>query len=183
MLYELDATQQNLYQTVEYSGQNLFIQGQAGTGKSTFIRYLLESSHKKICVVCPTAIAAINIGGSTIHSLFNLPPSDFLILDELLNTPRPKLKSILRETDLLIIDEISMVRPDMLDAIDLLCRQARRNNRVFGGLQMLLIGDLCQLPPVIKANIGHIFEQTYGYRRPYFLMPNPINAAILPRSS
>ncbi len=168
MLYELDQTQQNLFTIVETSRQNLFIQGQAGTGKSTFIRYLLENSHKKICVICPTATAAINCGGSTIHSLFNLPLSDFLILDELLKTPRPKLKSILRETDLLIIDEISMVRPDVLDAVDLLCRQARGNNKAFGGLQMLLIGDICQLPPVIKANTNFIFQETYGYCRPYF---------------
>lgn len=166
--YELDETQQSLFDTVEHTNINLFIQGQAGTGKSTFIKYLLAHSNKRIRVVCPTAIAAININGSTIHSLFGLPLSDFFVLDELLNTPRPKLKSILCKTDLLVIDEVSMVRPDMLDAIDLLSREARRNDSVFGGLQMLLIGDLCQLPPVIKSNTYHVFQEKYGHRKPYF---------------
>ena len=92
--------------------------------------------------------------------------------DELLKEPRKKLKSILNKTDLLIIDEVSMVRPDMLDIIDLLSRQARGKDEPFGGLQMLLIGDLCQLPPVIKSNACHIFKEVYGHRNPYFFDSN-----------
>ena len=105
--YELDEDQQELFDLIENTNQNIFIQGQAGTGKSTFINYLKTHSNKRIRVVCPTAVAAINIGGSTIHSLFNLPLSDFFIFDELIKTPRKKLKSILLKTDLLIIDEVS----------------------------------------------------------------------------
>ncbi len=166
--YELDDVQQALFDKVENTKQNIFVQGQAGTGKSTFVNYLKKHSSKRFVIVCPTAIAAINIGGSTIHSLFNLPFSDFFIFDDLVKQPRKKLKSILRKTDLLIIDEVSMVRPDMLDAIDLLAKQARENETPFGGLQMLLIGDLCQLPPVIKRNTYEVFNEVYGCWMPYF---------------
>jgi len=176
--YELDDVQQELFNTVENTNTNLFIQGQAGTGKSTFINYLKKHSDKRIRIVCPTAIAAINIGGSTIHSLFNLPLSDFFMFDELLKEPRRKLKSILNKTDLLIIDEVSMVRPDMLDAIDLLSRQARGRDEPFGGLQMLLVGDLCQLPPVIKSNAYHVFKEAYGHRIPYFFDANAYKTGI-----
>ncbi len=89
-------------------------------------------------------------------------------MDEILKSPRKKLKSILTKTDLLIIDEVSMVRPDMLDAIDLITKQLKNNQDPFGGLQMLLIGDLCQLPPVIKSNTYEVFKQTYGHKIPYF---------------
>lgn len=174
--YELDETQSELFDLIENTQTNIFIQGQAGTGKSTFINYLRKHSDKRIRVVCPTAVAAINIEGVTIHSLFNLPLSDFFIFDELLKEPRKKLKSILNKTDLLIIDEISMVRPDTLDSIDLLSKQARGNDKPFGGLQMLLIGDLCQLPPVIKSNTYHVFKEAYGHRMPYFFDANSYKA-------
>lgn len=170
--YKLDESQKELFDLIENTNQNIFIQGQAGTGKSTFINYLKAYSSKRIRVVCPTAVAAINIGGSTIHSLFNLPLSDFFIFDELIKTPRKKLKSILLKTDLLIIDEVSMVRPDMLDAIDLLSRELREKDVPFGGLQLLLVGDLCQLPPVIKSNTYDVFKNTYGHRMPYFFDSN-----------
>lgn len=170
--YTLDSTQQELFNQVEHSHKNIFLQGQAGTGKSTFVNYLKKHSCKRIRLVAPTAVAAINIGGSTIHSLFNLPLSDFFILDEIKKEPRRKLQSILLKTDLLIIDEVSMVRPDMLDAIDMLCKQARKSNEPFGGLQILLIGDLCQLPPVIKPNTYDIFKEIYGHKNPYFFDSN-----------
>lgn len=169
---ELDKDQKKSFDLVENTEINLFIQGQAGTGKSTFINYLKKHSDKRMTLICPTAIAAINIGGATIHSLFRLPLSDFFMFDELLKEKRPKLKSILKKTDLLIIDEISMVRADMFDAIDLLSQQARGNNDPFGGLQMLVIGDLCQLPPVIKSNTYQINQDVYGHRMPYFFDSN-----------
>ena len=166
--YELDEAQKALFDKIENTGANIFVQGQAGTGKSTFIKYLLAHSKKRIRIVCPTAVAAINIDGVTINSLFKLPFSDFFVLDELYQTPRQKLKAILRKTDLLIIDEVSMVRPDVLDAIDVLSKDATRVEAVFGGLQMLLIGDLCQLPPVIATKTKHIFKDKYGYSDPFF---------------
>ena len=167
-LTELNLIQRKLFDTIEHTHQNLFIQGPAGTGKSTFIKYLKKHSKKRIRLVAPTAIAALNIEGATIHSMFTLPLSDFLIMREVLSTRRRKLKSILKKTDILIIDEVSMLRPDILDAIEALCCQARGNLALFGGLQIILIGDMCQLPPIIKHDVASIFKTEYGTDEPYF---------------
>lgn len=164
----LNLVQRKLFDKIEHTNTNLFIQGQAGTGKSTFIKYLKKHSKKRIRLVAPTAIAALNIEGTTIHSMFNLPLGDFLIMREVLSTRRRKLKSILKKTDILIIDEVSMLRPDILDIIEALCCQARGNLTLFGGLQIILIGDLCQLPPIIKHDTIPIFKQEYGTDEPYF---------------
>ena len=167
-LDDLNLTQRKLFDKIEHTHNNIFIQGQAGTGKSTFIKYLKKHSKKRIRLVAPTAIAALNIEGATIHSMFTLPLSDFLIMREVLSSKRRKLKSILKKTDILIIDEVSMVRPDILDAIEALCCQARGNLALFGGLQIILIGDLCQLPPIIKPSATEAFRLEYGTREPYF---------------
>lgn len=167
-LDELNLVQRKLFDKIEHTHNNIFIQGQAGTGKSTFIKYLKKHSKKRIRLVAPTAIAALNIEGATIHSMFTLPLSDFLIMREVLSSKRRKLKSILKKTDILIIDEVSMVRPDILDAIEALCCQARGNLALFGGLQIILIGDLCQLPPIIKPSAAEAFRLEYGTREPYF---------------
>ena len=167
-LDELNLVQRKLFDKIEHTHNNIFIQGQAGTGKSTFIKYLKKHSKKRIRLVAPTAIAALNIEGATIHSMFTLPLSDFLIMREVLASKRRKLKSILKKTDILIIDEVSMVRPDILDAIEALCCQARGNLALFGGLQIILIGDLCQLPPIIKPSAAEAFRLEYGTREPYF---------------
>lgn len=167
-LDELNLTQRKLFDKIEHTHANIFIQGQAGTGKSTFIKYLKKHSKKRIRLVAPTAIAALNIEGATIHSMFTLPLSDFLIMREILSTRRRKLKSILKKTDILIIDEVSMLRPDILDAIEALCCQARGTLALFGGLQIILIGDLCQLPPIIKPSAAPIFKHEYNTAEPYF---------------
>lgn len=167
-LDELNLVQRKLFDKIEHTHNNIFIQGQAGTGKSTFIKYLKKHSKKRIRLVAPTAIAALNIEGATIHSMFTLPLSDFLIMREVLSSKRRKLKSILKKTDILIIDEVSMVRPDILDAIEALCCQARGNLALFGGLQIILIGDLCQLSPIIKSSATEAFRLEYGTREPYF---------------
>lgn len=164
----LNLIQRKLFDKIEHTHANIFIQGQAGTGKSTFIKYLKKHSKKRIRLVAPTAIAALNIEGSTIHSMFTLPLSDFLILREVLSSKRRKLKSILKKTDILIIDEVSMLRPDVLDTIEALCCQARGNLTLFGGLQIILIGDLCQLPPIVKYEAEHVFKQEYNTTEPYF---------------
>lgn len=163
---ELDPVQQELFSNIESTNDSFYIQGQAGTGKSTFVQYLKEHSNKKLCLVCPTAVAAMNVGGSTIHSLFMFPFSDFFILENL--NLKQKTEQILRKIDTLVVDEVSMVRPDVLDAIDLCARKARKNMTPFGGLQVLLIGDLFQLPPVIKYNTYHVFLKEYGHKMPYF---------------
>lgn len=165
---ELNLVQRKLFDRIEHTHQNFFIQGPAGTGKSTFIKYLKKHSKKRIRLIAPTAIAALNIEGATIHSMFTLPLSDFLIMREVLSSHRRKLKSILKKTDILIIDEVSMLRPDILDAIETLCCQARGNLALFGGLQIILIGDMCQLPPIIKHEVAPIFKREYGTEEPYF---------------
>lgn len=165
-ILSLSKEQHSLFHKIEETKNHYFIQGQAGTGKSTFIKYLFQNSHKKIRLICPTAIAALNIGGVTIHSLFRLPLSDFITKDQL--ELKKKTVNILKKTDIIVIDEISMVRPDMIDAIDYLLQQARGEFIPFGGVQMVFVGDLCQLPPVIKQTTAHIFRQRYGFENAYF---------------
>lgn len=167
-LDNLNLVQRKLFDKIEHTHTNIFIQGQAGTGKSTFIKYLKKHSKKRIRLVAPTAIAALNIEGATIHSMFTLPLSDFIIQREVLSSRRRKLKSILKKTDILVIDEVSMLRPDILDTIEALCCQARGNLSLFGGLQIILIGDLCQLPPIIKHTVVPVFKQEYQTTEPYF---------------
>lgn len=161
----LTGEQHTLFQKIENTNDHYFIQGQAGTGKSTFIRYLQEHTHKKIRLLCPTAIAALHIGGVTIHSFFQLPLRDFLVSDQL--DLKKKTINLLKKTDLIVIDEISMVRPDILDAMDFLLKKARGNFAPFGGVQMLFVGDLCQLPPVIKYQTSVAFRQKYGFENAY----------------
>ncbi len=163
---QLDAVQARLFDAIENGQGNFFVQGQAGTGESTFVQYFKEHTKKRYCIACPTAIAALNIGGVTLHSLFYFPFSDFFIMENL--KLGQKTKRIMEKADVLIIDEVSMVRPDMLDAIDMLTKKARRSDAPFGGLQVVFIGDLCQLPPVIRESAKPIFKTTYGHKDAYF---------------
>lgn len=159
---------------------HLFLTGKAGTGKTTFLRDITQSTHKKTIVAAPTGIAAINAGGVTLHSLFQLPFGTFLPTRSLphninfssqVNTPQTMLRNLqlntlkrkmLKELELLIIDEVSMLRADILDAIDTVLRHVRRLNHLpFGGVQILFIGDLLQLPPVVKS-------QEWEYLRPFY---------------
>lgn len=154
---------------VNQTSCTIFLTGKAGTGKTTFIRDIVSRTHKNAIVAAPTGIAAINAGGVTLHSLFQLPFASFIPLDKTLSdshssialhTPKSLLQSfqmnkakrnMLRELELLIIDEVSMLRADLLDAIDVILRHVRYNrNQAFGGVQVLFIGDLLQLPPVVK---------------------------------
>ena len=158
---------------VNHSSQNIFLTGKAGTGKTTFLRYIKEHCSKQTVVVAPTGVAAINAGGTTIHSFFQLPFSPFLpdtsAKHTLLSRVRfnQEKRKILQLLELLIIDEISMVRCDMLDAIDSILRHYRsRYHEPFGGVQLLLIGDMYQLPPVTADNEWTILSQFY--KSPYF---------------
>ncbi len=167
-------------QFVLHTRQSLFLTGRAGTGKTTFLRNILEKTTKKHVVVAPTGVAAINAGGVTIHSLFQLPLTAFVpasaFVDLNIATNRhglakysrynkDKLK-LLRELELLVIDEISMVRCDMLDAIDFLLQRTRGVNRPFGGVQLLVVGDLFQLAPVVKHRVWEVLQPYYTH--PYF---------------
>lgn len=165
-ILSLSREQHELFHQIEETKNHYLIQGQAGTGKSTFIKYLFEHSSKRIRILCPTAIAALNIGGVTIHSLFRLPLSDYIVKEQV--EIKKKTINILKKTDIIVIDEISMVRPDIIDTMDYILKQARGDLSPFGGVQMVFVGDLCQLPPVIKQTTSHIFKQRYGITEPYF---------------
>lgn len=139
---------------IEKTGANLFLTGKAGTGKTTFLKELRRKSPKRMVVLAPTGIAAINAGGMTIHSFFQLPLSPYLPGTTFGGGEQKRYqfskvkRNIIRSMDLLVIDEISMVRSDLLDAIDSVMRRYRKHDLPFGGVQLLMIGDLHQLAPV-----------------------------------
>ena len=153
---------------VEHTGRSIFLTGKAGTGKTTFLRKVVEKSRKRTIVVAPTGVAAINAGGVTIHSFFQLPFTPFVPgvkIDNKYDFSRDKRK-IIASIDLLIIDEISMVRADLLDAIDSVLRRYREHHLPFGGVQLLLIGDLAQLTPVVTPEDERLLSPHYN--TPYF---------------
>ncbi|MDB5221698.1 MAG: family ATPase [Chitinophagaceae bacterium] len=167
------------YRFVTETSENIFLTGKAGTGKTTFLKYLKENCSKNIIVAAPTGVAAINAGGVTLHSLFQLPFHPFLPTkshkDELLAKIRfnKQRQLLLRKMELLVIDEISMVRCDTMDAIDTILKSVRRNyNTPFGGVQLLCIGDLHQLPPVAQRHEWNILEEYYS--SPFFFDSNVI---------
>ena len=151
---------------VQNTDVNIFLTGKAGTGKTTFLRNLAANTYKRMVVVAPTGVAAINAGGVTIHSFFQLPfgpiaPDGQHSLSLLSNKiSRTKLK-IMRSLDLLVIDEISMVRADLLDAVDAVLRKVRRSSAAFGGVQLLMIGDIQQLAPVARQNEWELLQPYY----------------------
>ena len=167
---------------IQYTNRSVFLTGKAGTGKTTFLKYIKQQSHKQTAVVAPTGVAAINAGGATIHSFFQLPFTPFIPenkgfgKDDSLNDKHSLMsrvrlnnerRKVMQQLELLIIDEISMVRCDVLDAIDTVLKSVRhRNYEPFGGVQVLLIGDMYQLPPVVPDSEWQILSQ--HYRSPYF---------------
>ncbi len=153
---------------VENTGRSIFLTGKAGTGKTTFLKAVVEHSRKRPIVVAPTGVAAINAGGVTIHSFFQLPFSPYVPgakVESKFDFGREKRK-IIASIDLLIIDEISMVRADLLDAIDSVLRRFRDHSQPFGGVQLLMIGDLAQLTPVVTPEDEHMLKPYYD--TPYF---------------
>ncbi|HNW51474.1 MAG TPA: helix-turn-helix domain-containing protein [Prolixibacteraceae bacterium] len=162
---------------LQYTNENIFLTGKAGTGKTTFLHNLRNQSPKRMVVVAPTGVAAINAGGVTIHSFFQISFGPQIPYDP--NKPRPleissdgmvaagikrfnKEKiNIIRSLDLLVIDEISMVRADLLDAVDEVLRRFKNKNKPFGGVQLLMIGDLQQLAPVVKDDEWEILKNYY----------------------
>lgn len=183
MNYDLNDIFRLATQLVNESSRNIFLTGKAGTGKTTFLKYISENCPKQMAIVAPTGVAAINAGGVTMHSFFHLPFSPFVpdvkgfhghdnratsksnLLARLRMTAEKR--RILRELELLIIDEISMVRCDMLDAVDAVLRHVRRrHHEKFGGVQVLFIGDMFQLSPVIKEQEWELLKEFYS--GPYF---------------
>ena len=153
---------------VENTGRSIFLTGKAGTGKTTFLKQVVEKSRKRPIVVAPTGVAAINAGGVTIHSFFQLPFSPYVPgakVESRFDFSKEKRK-IIASIDLLIIDEISMVRSDLLDAIDSVLRRFREHHLPFGGVQLLMIGDLQQLTPVVTHEDERMLKPYYD--TPYF---------------
>ena len=141
----------------EKSSKNIFITGKAGTGKSSLIRYLKNNTKKNLVLLAPTAIAALNINAKTIHSFFNFP---FHIITKT-DIKKHYNKRLINKIDTMLIDEASMLRPDIMDAIDLTLQVTRENKQSFGGIQMVLVGDLYQLPPVITNDEIKIMSSLY----------------------
>ncbi|WP_315290406.1 helix-turn-helix domain-containing protein [Hoylesella loescheii] len=158
------------WQFVKNTGTSIFLTGKAGTGKTTFLRALKDKLPKRMVVVAPTGIAAINANGVTIHSFFQLPfapyvPNSIFKTEGIFRVSKEKQR-ILRTLDLLVIDEISMVRADLLDSVDMVLRRYRDRSKPFGGVQLLLIGDLQQLPPVVRDEEWTLLGKYYD--SPYF---------------
>ncbi len=153
------------FNMIENTGQNVFITGKAGTGKSTFLEYLRANTAKSIVVLAPTGVAALNVHGQTIHSFFKFKPS--ITIDTVRVLSNSSRQEIYKNIDIIVIDEISMVRADLLDCIDKFLKLNRNETRKpFGGVQMVFIGDLYQLPPVVKYNERKLFSSMY--KSPYF---------------
>ena len=162
------------WQFIENTGTHLFLTGKAGTGKTTFLRKLKRESPKRMVVVAPTGIAAINAGGVTIHSFFQIPFAPYVPESSFSTNGQATYRfrfgkekiNIIRSMDLLVIDEISMVRADLLDAVDEMLRHYRDRHKPFGGVQLLMIGDLQQLAPVVKDEEWQMLKKYYD--TPYF---------------
>ena len=167
------------WEYITRTGGNLFLTGNAGSGKTTFLRRLREHSNKRMVVVAPTGVAAINAGGVTIHSFFQIAPGMYLPGQKMGQDQfriRSEKISLIRSLDLLVIDEISMVRADLLDRIDDRLRHFRHSNAPFGGVQLLMIGDLRQLSPVVRDDEWQLMKSYY--QTPYFFSSNALQKTV-----
>lgn len=180
MNLEISAEASYVLQFINQTNKNIFLTGKAGTGKTTLLKEIIRTTYKNTVVVAPTGIAALNAGGVTIHSMFQLPFAGFIPRD--MEVPHVSdyfrfetkrtlgrhfqmnaiKKSVIRNMELLIVDEVSMLRPDVLDSMNFMLQRVRRNQKPFGGVQVLFIGDLLQLPPIIKAEEWAVLSQYYS---------------------
>jgi ATP-dependent exoDNAse (exonuclease V) alpha subunit len=157
---ELSEEQQKLFTILETTNENAYITGRACTGKSFLLEHFTKHTSKTVVVVAPTGVAALNVGGQTIHSFFKLPPE---VIDPKDVRIDYKTKEILKHVDAIVIDEVSMVRVDLMEAINIKLQLARKNKLPFGGIQMIMFGDLYQLAPVVSDGQMHrYFDDTYG---------------------
>ncbi|MBZ0207260.1 MAG: AAA family ATPase [Flavobacteriales bacterium] len=144
---------------LENTATNLFITGKAGTGKSTLLRHFMSTTEKRCVVLAPTGLAAVQISGATIHSFFRFAPR---LLEPAAIQPDGRYRALYENVDVIIIDEVSMVRADMMQAMDIHLRRARRRDEPFGGVQMVFFGDLFQLPPVVTSDVAQYFYDRFG---------------------
>ena len=165
MSYQSNPQLELAFDYVRNTHKNIFLTGKAGTGKTTFLHQIKQETPKRMVVVAPTGVAAINAGGMTIHSFFQLPFGPFLPGSAKDPTRQRRFSGekirLIQSLDLLVIDEISMVRADVLDAIDDVLRRYRDRNKPFGGVQLLMIGDLHQLPPIVKDEEWYLLRDHY----------------------
>lgn len=165
-----------IHQLLEHGTPVVFVTGNAGTGKTTLVHYLRNVVKRNSVILAPTGIASLNVGGVTIHSFFRFPPKIIEDSDIKLVYDR----KLYRKLDLLIIDEVSMVRSDLLDSIDKFLRKNRSSQQPFGGVQLLLIGDLFQLPPVVPASESRVLKSK-GYTSPHFFSSFSLqNSSLVP---
>lgn len=159
---------------MEHTSKNVFITGRAGTGKSTLLNYFRHITKKKVAVLAPTGVAALNVKGQTIHSFFRFKPN---VTPESVKRVRfsDDSKNIYKKLDAIVIDEISMVRADLLDCVDKFLRlNGLRRNKPFGGIQMIFFGDLYQLSPVVTGTEKAVFSSLY--QTPYFYSAKVFNS-------
>ena len=169
MKIDLNPQFKKALEAMEETGKNIFITGRAGTGKSTLLQYFRERTKKKIVVLAPTGVAALNVQGQTIHSFFRFKPD--VTLESVRKNGKTERSDLIQKLDAIVIDEISMVRADLLDCVDLFLRLNGKNKQApFGGIQMIFIGDLYQLPPVVTSHERDIFKT--HYQSPYFFSAN-----------
>ncbi len=170
-MIELNDSFKKALSIAENTKNNIFITGRAGTGKSTFLKYFRDNTKKEIAVLAPTGVAALNVKGQTIHSFFGFKPD---ITIHKVKDIKPKNSELYKKLDTIVIDEISMVRADLLDCIDAFLRKhGPKRRKPFGGVQMIFIGDLYQLPPVVTSREKPIFKDYYS--SPYFFSSQVFN--------
>ncbi len=174
-MIEINDKFKQAYDLISQTGDCVFVTGKAGTGKTTFLKYYMENTHKKTVVLAPTGIAALNARGSTIHAFFHFKTDVTLAK---VKAKRSYDESLYNKVETIIIDEVSMLRCDLLDCVDKFLRSARgRTREPFGGVQMVFIGDLQQLPPVVKKEEEHIFNTVY--ETPYFVSAKSLKNGVL----
>lgn len=192
-LTQLEPAAAMALQLLQQTRNHVFLTGKAGSGKTTLLRHFIESTHKQVLVTAPTGIAALQAGGVTLHSMFQLPFGGYLPIEQ--NEPvlanglkfetagslrrhsrmRTEKKQVIRRAEVLVIDEVSMVRADLLDAVDNMLRTVRRSAEPFGGLQLLLVGDMMQLPPVVKREEWEVMS-------PYYASPFFFDAQVIKKA-
>jgi ATP-dependent DNA helicase PIF1 len=157
---QLGKEQRDLFELIESTSSHIYITGRAGSGKSVLLKYFKEHTNKQVIVLAPTGIAAVNVGGQTIHSFFNIKPG---VLDHNSIRLNNDSESVIKKATTIVIDEISMVRADTIDIIDSILKQVRQSDESFGGVQMVMFGDLYQLPPIVNDDsVSKYFKLRYG---------------------
>ena len=179
---KLNPLQQQAYDLVNSTNESFFLTGRAGTGKTAVLKYIQETVDKNIIVVAYTGVAAVNAGGETINSMFGIPPYE-VVTHQTEFSLSPGKQAVLRKADTIIIDEVSMVRPDYIDGINLILCTLMHSNLPFGGKQMVFVGDMRQLEPVVIHGSAEekLLQDIYGHGKPYFYKAQVFRGYKLPK--